>query len=304
MRYSALGLLAAVLCLWALLLLAGDYALAHPALFTFNCLLLSLLLALHSSLSHEAVHGHIIKPRWLNDALVCPNPSLFLPYLRYKQTHIQHHECEALGHPTQDPESFYLRSDNWAKLPIIGRLIHHLLSTFVGRLFLGWLRMCFGGLAGDLKACLRGDRAVIRAWLVHLFALIPVLAVLFSSNWISLPAYILFCVVPASMLLTVRSYIEHRAERENENRSVIVESNWFWKFLFLNNNLHLVHHEKPQLSWWEVGRDFGQNRAYWQAQTQGYFFTGYAEVFKAFFIRAPRWLSPPVYPDKPKHHEN
>lgn len=296
MRYSALGMLIAILCVWVLVLLAGDYAVAHPALYALNCVILSLILALHSSLSHEAVHGHIIRPRWLNDALVTPNLSLFLPYLRYKQTHIQHHECAALGQPGADPESFYVLPAYWRKLPLIGQLFHRFFSTFAGRLALGWLRMCFGGVASDIKACLSGDKPIIQAWALHIMAVIPVLMVILNSPWLSLPAYLIFCVVPASMLLTVRSYIEHRAEEENENRSVIVQSNWFFKLLFLNNNLHLVHHEKPQLPWYEVGRDFNQNRSYWQSLTGGYYFTGYGEVFRHFAMRAPRWLSPPIYP--------
>ena len=47
--------------------------------------------ALHASLQHEVLHGHPTGNRLLNEAMVFVTPAMWLPYHRYKQTHLQHH---------------------------------------------------------------------------------------------------------------------------------------------------------------------------------------------------------------------
>ena len=70
--------------------------------------------ALHSSLQHEALHGHPTRVAWLNEALVYPALGVFIAYRRYKDTHLRHHNDTHLTDPYDDPESFYLSEGEWS----------------------------------------------------------------------------------------------------------------------------------------------------------------------------------------------
>jgi len=56
--------------------------------------------------------------------------------------------------------------------------------------------------------------------------------------------------------------------------------------LFLNNNLHLVHHDKPGLAWYRLPALYRQRRDLFLASNGGYFFKGYGEVFRRYFLSA------------------
>lgn len=79
--------------------------------------LAALFIALHSSLSHEALHGHPFADRRLNAALVFPCLGLFVPYGRFRDLHLAHHRDSILTDPYDDPESNYLDPAVWAALP-------------------------------------------------------------------------------------------------------------------------------------------------------------------------------------------
>ena len=72
-----------------------------------------------SSLTHEVLHGHPFRSQLLSEALVFPATSIFIPYLRFKDTHLQHHNDPALTDPYDDPESnFFDTSEIVASLPL------------------------------------------------------------------------------------------------------------------------------------------------------------------------------------------
>ncbi len=78
--------------------------------------LMAVLLTLHSSLQHEILHGHPTRSRRVNRAMGMIPLSLWIPYERYRQTHLIHHIDEALTDPLDDPESYYWTPEDWAKL--------------------------------------------------------------------------------------------------------------------------------------------------------------------------------------------
>lgn len=41
---------------------------------------------------------------------------LWMPYFRYKKTHLQHHRKEWLTDPLQDPESAYHSPERWQRM--------------------------------------------------------------------------------------------------------------------------------------------------------------------------------------------
>jgi fatty acid desaturase len=161
-EWPTLALLAATYAAWlALTAFAADLGtwLAVP--------LLAVLLAQYSSLQHEALHGHPFRDQRLNDALVFPALGLLLPYQRFRDTHLAHHQDPNLTDPYDDPESNYFDPAVWARLSAPVRAILTANNTLFGRLVLGpFIGMaCF--LADDIAAIRAGDRAVARAWLLH-----------------------------------------------------------------------------------------------------------------------------------------
>src|SRR3546814_16676388 len=92
--------------------------------------------------------------------------------------------------------------------------------------------------------------------------------------------YLLLFVYPGIALSLVRSFPEHQARPEVSERSVIVESGPLMSLLFLNNNLHLVHHDKPGLPWYRIPAFYRQRRDLFLASNGGYHFKGYREVFR------------------------
>ncbi|MFQ5760261.1 MAG: fatty acid desaturase, partial [Acidiferrobacterales bacterium] len=69
----------------------------------------------HGSLQHEAVHGHPTRWPWVNELLAFPSLWLWMPYRVYRVAHLQHHATPSLTDPIDDPESYYLTPEEWAR---------------------------------------------------------------------------------------------------------------------------------------------------------------------------------------------
>jgi hypothetical protein len=82
----------------------------------------------------------------------------------------------------------------------------------------------------------------------------------------------------------VRSFAEHVAHEDSRLRTRVVEAHPFWALLFLNNNLHIAHHAKPKLAWFQLPHLWRQMRA--PALERGLVFAGgYREVTLKYFLR-------------------
>ena len=64
-------------------------------------------------------------------------------------------------------------------------------------------------------------------------------------------AYALAVYVALS-ILKIRTFLEHRAHADPAARTVIVEDRGPLALLFLNNNLHVVHHAHPGVPWYAL----------------------------------------------------
>jgi len=64
-----------------------------------SVLLTGVAIAQFLSLQHEALHDHPFANRHLNEALVFPALAVFVPYRRFRTTHLQHHHDPALTDP-------------------------------------------------------------------------------------------------------------------------------------------------------------------------------------------------------------
>jgi fatty acid desaturase len=72
-------------------------------------------------------------------------------------------------------------------------------------------------------------------------------------------------------------------------RTAIVEAGPFFSLLFLNNNLHRVHHESPGIAWYRLRALYRAERARYLTENGGYLVHGYSEVVR-------RWLVTPREP--------
>jgi fatty acid desaturase len=253
------------------------------------------LIAWHSSLQHEIVHCHPTRWKRVNDALGFAPLSLWLPYARFPMTHLVHHRDEALTDPLDDPESFYLTPAQWRRLAPATRALVRAQTTLLGRLVIGpaWTIVRF--LAGEARAIAAGDPVRARIWAVHLVGVAAILFWLIAICEMSVAFYGAALVYPGTALLLVRSFAEHRAARDVRQRIAIVENAWILGPLFLFNNLHAAHHERPDLAWYELPRWYRANRERLIGANGGLVYDGYAEVARRFLL-TPH--DTPIHPDE------
>jgi len=258
---------------------------------------LILSLVLHSSLSHEVLHGHPFPSRHASEALVLVTPGLAIPYLRFRDTHLAHHQDARLTDPYDDPETNFLDPAVWAALPRTLRVVLRVNNTLAGRILLGPLIAQIAFVRGDWRAWRSGDRQVMRAWLVHIPGMVLVLGLVWAAP-VPLWLYAVACYAALS-ILKIRTFLEHRAHESARGRTVIIEDRGILAFLFLNNNLHVVHHMHPRVPWYRLPALYRANAARYLACNEGYRYRSYGEVFARHFWRAKDPVPHPLWsPDR------
>lgn len=253
----------------------------------------AILVAFHSSLTHEALHGHPFRLRWLNETLMAAQLNMVIPYNRFRDTHLEHHRDENLTDPYDDPESNFLDPEVWQRMSRGMRWIYQANNTLLGRILLGPLigQVCF--LAGDARAAGRGDWAVIWAWVLHL----PGLAlVLWAVSLTPMPfwAYAIAAYLGLG-LVKIRTFLEHRAHEQMQARTVLVEDSGPLGFLFLNNNLHVVHHLHPGVPWYALPRLYRERQAAFREANGHYTYRCYGQVFRRYFLRSKDPVPHPLW---------
>ena len=288
-EWPTLGLLIATYALWAL---ATTWAAA--LWLPLGVSLAALAIAQHSSLSHEALHGHPFAQARANAAVIWPALGLCVPYLRFRDTHLAHHRDALLTDPYDDPESNYLDPVVWVRLPRIIRAALRFNNTLAGRLIIGPVVGMTVFLRADWRAIRAGDTAIRQAWLWHGVAALPVL----TWVWLSpMPAwaYLIACYAAMS-LLKIRTFLEHRAHERASGRTVVIEDRGPLALLFLNNNYHAVHHMHPKVAWYLLPGLYARNRAHYLARNDGYVYRGYGQIFRAYLLRAKDSVAHPLWP--------
>jgi fatty acid desaturase len=256
--------------------------------------LLALVLAQHSSLQHEAIHGHPTRNQRLNDALVFPALGLLLPYERFREMHLAHHYDPLLTDPHDDPESNYLDPAVWARLRRSTRVLLAANNTLLGRMIIGPFLGMWCLWAADIRAIRSGDRVIARAYLLHGLGLAPVVAWLAYMGTMPAWAYLLGCWLALS-ILRIRTFLEHQAHERAGGRSVIIEDRGPLALLFLNNNLHAVHHAHPRLPWYRLPAEYARRRDEFLRRNDGYRYGSYAEVFARYLLRRKDPVAHPIW---------
>jgi len=295
-EWPTLALIIGCYGLWAL---AGG--LIWPLAPVIALAVMAVMAALHSSLVHECLHGHPTRIRLLNEALVSVPLSLIYPYRRYQATHLAHHHDARLTDPFEDPESYYKARWQYARMPGWLRLVLGVNNTMIGRVVLGPLLGACGFLASEARLVWGGAKGVRLAWALHALALAPVLVALWVFA-IPLWLYLLAVVWPSLALISIRTYAEHRWHETPEGRTIIVERSALG-WLFLHNNLHIVHHQVPAAAWYTLPRLYREKPGHWQALNNGYVYRNYWQLFRAHALTPKEPVAHPalrLLPEQPE----
>lgn len=245
--------------------------------------LLATILALHSSLQHEIIHGHPFGRPALDAALVFPPIGLFVPFQRFRDTHLAHHQDTNLTDPYDDPESAYQDQLVLRRLPMLLQFLLRLNNTLLGRMLLGPIIGLAYFYRNDARCILRGDRTVAYAYLSHCSGLLLVYGWLSNFANISTGMYVLAAYFSMS-ILKVRTYLEHQADESTPARSAIVNDRGPLAWLFLYNNLHSVHHLHPRLPWYRLSAYFEKHRNALLTRNEHYYYGSYVEVFRRYLL--------------------
>jgi fatty acid desaturase len=276
---------------WGLLLFG-------PALLPIwiTCILIIPVITFHSSLQHECIHNHPFQNNQANDLIASLPLGLFLPYLRYKETHLAHHQKASISDPSEDPESWYLTEANWQRRSAMGQALLKFNNTLFGRMLFGPAIGIMALLRSDIKSIQTGNHQLFYAWGSHLALSIFILMAIGYWGTISIGGY-LICAYAGMSILMIRTFLEHQAHKSMRGRSVLIEDKGILSFLFLNNNLHAVHHAYPSLAWYHLPSVFRLNRDRFIQMNTGYVFENYRDIIQQYALKAKE---PVVYPNSRK----
>jgi len=255
--------------------------LSYPLLFILG----GWIIAWHGSLQHEVLHGHPTRFRVINDAVGWPPISIWLPYRIYKRSHLTHHNDEWLTDPIEDPESYYFTGDIWAQTGSFGRLIAMINNTLLGRLIIGPLVALVAFFSAEIGHMMRGDFHNGPIWLRHIAGCAVIFWWVISVCQMPLWVYLTAFVYSGLAISRLRSFAEHQYAGAKEERTAIVENTPAFGLLFLHNNLHIVHHMRPQIAWYKIPALYKRERDDFVRLNGGLVYNGYWEVARRYLFR-------------------
>jgi len=198
-----------------------------------------------------------------------------------------------LTEPGIDPESNYIDDAAWRRLSRFVRPMWVAQRTVLGRFLLGPAMVIVPTWLDIVRRPLRHDFSQSRSWSVHLILVCAMLFALDRYAGIGPLRYLLTIGYPALGLAMLRSFYEHRPALEAPHRVVINEAGLFWRILYLNNNYHAVHHERPDLPWYLVRRFYLQHRAEVLKRNGGFMISGYLSLMGRYALTT---VDSPIHP--------
>ena len=241
------------------------------------------LVAWQGSLQHEVMHGHPTRHKRINDLFGWPPISLWLPYPVYKLSHLAHHRDERLTDPLDDPELFYVTAGAWERYPAWLRTLLEFNQTLLGRILVGPGFMIGFFLSDEWHRVRINQPGRRRIWAWHLVSIAWVLAYLTLVGF-PLPLYFVGFVYLAGALTRIRSFAEHRYADKHEERTAIVEHGGLFGVLYLNNHLHMLHHLRPGIAWYDLPALYRAHRETLIERNGGLVYESYGDLFRRFFL--------------------
>jgi len=243
--------------------------------------LLAVLAAWYGSLQHEVIHGHPTPWRTVNALLAAAPLGLVVPFSMYRDSHLAHHASPDLTDPDLDPESFHVSATTWRRCGPIRRAGLHALRTLAGRLVLGPLVAAVAW-SSVLARGARTPRGAAR--LVTHVGGVTIVLVAVSAAGLSPWTYALAVAWVGGGLSLLRSFVEHRWTPTG-TRSAVVRSGRSMSLLFLNNNLHHSHHQRPGAAWFRLPALHRQLDGDGAAATGAGLYAGYGEIARRYLFR-------------------
>ena len=247
---------------------------------------LAVISAWHGSLQHELLHGNGVRNRLVADALASFTMNFWMPFADYRASHLEHHRDDRLTDPYDDPESTYRSGAEWLSLSAPWRAVLWANRTLVGRMAIGPLIALCRYLRQQIVAVAKGTGAARRIWAMHSIAIVItavwVLGVCRLPWW----EFALGSIYGGTSLTLVRSFAEHTWAPTIGGRTAIVGSQGFFALLFLNNNLHVTHHARPEVAWFELPSLTRTHPEYGEIAADGAGkFRSYTELFIRYAVR-------------------
>ena len=257
-------------------------------------------LCLYGSLQHEAVHGHPTRSALINELLISLPIGVLFPYRRYRAMHTIHHNNDHLTDPMLDPESNYLAPHAWDGLRAPKKWLYQANNTLLGRMLLGPTITTVRFLAAEVRLIASGDLGVAGIWTMHFAGLIVVWAWIVGVCGMPAWQYVLGIAYWGLSFTLLRSFAEHRSHESTGCRTIIVESNPLISLMFLNNNLHMAHHERPGLAWYRLPSYYREHKDRLLRDNCGYLIRGYRRLFADFALKPKEPVAHPL-PGSLKH---
>ena len=146
----------------------------------------------------------------------------------------------------------------WAQLPRPVRLVMRFNMTLVGRLTIGPAIMIGFFLSDELKRVIANEPGQRAIWAWHFVGVAAVLTWVVAICGMPLWLYLVGFVYAGTALTRLRSFAEHRFADQPEKRTAIVENGGLLGLLYLNNNLHVLHHVRPAVAWYRLPASTGR----------------------------------------------
>lgn len=258
-------------------------------------LVTAVLIAFHASLTHEVLHGHPFRDRRWNEVTMLLPLNLCIPYRRFRDLHLAHHREPLLTDPYDDPESNYLDPAVWTALPWWRRGLMRMNNTLIGRILLGPAIGQARFFCDEARGLTAGSRAIWLAWGLHLPGAAVVLMLVVVAP-MPVWAYLIAAYLGLG-LLKIRTFLEHRAHEDARARTVIIEDRGPLALLFLNNNLHVVHHMHPAAPWYRLPALYRARKAHYLTRNLGYVYRSYGQIFRRHFWRVKDPVPHPLWPE-------
>jgi len=297
LEWKTLGLFVACYAIWlattwSFLSVSENWGAATGYLMLFA--ITAVVTAFHTSLQHEVVHGHPTPWRLVNEALVFPSLIFVYPFRRYRQLHLLHHNDANLTDPYEDPESYFWPQCDQQKMGRVKLFLLGLNNTFSGRMILGPLLGVWGFYRTELARLFAGEKGVRKAWGLHITGCLAVYYWIVYISAIPFWTYALLVIYPGVSWILVRSFAEHQASDTIGGRTAIVEAHPFFGLLFLNNNLHVVHHAHPEAAWNDLPKLYKAQKSRYLFANNGYIFAGYGTIVRQFAFRQKQSVFHPI----------
>ena len=171
----------------------------------------------------------------------------------------------------------------WAEAGHARRRVHMICNTALGRVLFGPARMIAAFWLRQAGTVVSGG-SPWRDWIGHAAGTCLVLTWVCEVCHVGAFAYAACFVYPGTALIMIRSLAEHRAADRPRDRTAVVERAGLLGLLFLNNNLHVLHHERPHVPWYALPAQWREGRAALLQSWHGPLYRGYRDVARRYAV--------------------